>query len=92
MIGYISPITTCIEEFLDQPTFLNICNKLNFYSNDTYSCALPKYFSEKFMSRQCLTLGYSRKKTKRKDGGKGEKGGGGWRGCVEDIIFENPPE
>ena len=75
MIGYISPITTCIEEFLDQPIFLNICNKLNLYSNDTYSCALPNHFS-----RQSLTMGYSRKKNKK--GGWGEGGGSGSGGGV----------
>ena len=37
-------------------------------------------------------IGLFQKKNKKEGWGEGGKGGGGWRGCVEDIIFVNPPE
>ena len=49
MFGYISPITTYIEEFFDRPIFLTQHTKLGFCSNKPFFyCVLPKYISDKF--------------------------------------------
>ena len=51
MLGYISPtITSSIEEFLDQPIFLNPQTKLDFCSNNPYFCVPSKNVSDKFTS------------------------------------------
>ena len=45
MLGYISPITNYIEEFLDQPIFINQYTKLVFSSNKPFFIVThPKIF------------------------------------------------
>ena len=50
MLGYISPITIYIEEFLDRSAFLNQHTKLVFCSNNAFYCDPPKNISDKFTS------------------------------------------
>ena len=45
MLGYISPITNYIEEFLDRPIFINQYTKLVFCSNKAFFIVThPKIF------------------------------------------------
>ena len=49
MLGYISPITNYIEQFLDRPIFINQYTKLFFCSNNPFFyCNPPKNISDKF--------------------------------------------
>ena len=49
MLGYISPITNCIEQFLDRPIFINQYTKPVFCSNNPFFyCNAPKNILDKF--------------------------------------------
>ena len=53
MLGYISPITNYIEEFLDQPIFINQHTKLVFCSNNPFFIVThPKLFQTNLPSSE----------------------------------------
>ena len=46
MLGYVSPITNYIEEFLDRPIFINQYTKLVFCSNNPFFIATHPKISQ----------------------------------------------